>query len=310
MFITNFFSVFEQVVILFLLIGLGFLFNKTNRLSQSTCKHLSEIVVSFVTPCVIITSFIREYNPEQMKKLLLVLGIAAGLHIVMYFVSKLIFRFSEEKKRRILVVASMFANAGFFGLPLQQAILGADGVFYGAAYVVMFNIFIWSVGIFEITGDKSAIMPRKVLVSPGMIGIVIGVILFAFSIKPPTVLSSALEHMASLNVPLPMFIIGYYLADADLLQAFRDKRMYLCVAMRLLVYPLLMLAFLSCLPIDPTVAVSMIIASSAPVAAMTTMFSAKYGGDTDLSVKLVTVSTLLSIITIPSVVAFAQNIFK
>ena len=52
----------------------------------------------------------------------------------------------------------------------------------------------------------------------------------------------------------------------------------------------------------------MIIAASAPVAASTTMFATKYDCDTGLSVNLVSLSTLLSLITMPLIVALAQVI--
>lgn len=303
--LENFISVFEQVLILFALMAFGYIFNKTKKLTKEACAYISDIVVTFVAPCVIIKSFIRSYEPEMLKMLFVALGLSGLLHIMMAVVSRLVLKDSDEKKRRVKNFASIFSNAGFIGLPLQQQILGGDGVFYGAAYIVMFNIIVWSYGVADMSGDRSAVTFKKLMVSPGIIGVVIGVICFVFSYKPPVVIYTVIDYVAAINVPLPMFVIGYYLADVDLLNAFRDKSLYLCMTLRLLVYPILAIVMLKLLNIDSTLAMSLVIAVSAPVGAMTSMFSEKFGADTELSVKLVSISTLISVITMPIMVAIA-----
>ncbi|MFQ8951959.1 MAG: hypothetical protein ACLR56_02415 [Oscillospiraceae bacterium] len=82
--------------------------------------------------------------------------------------------------------------------------------------------------------------------------------------------------------------------------------MHNCVLLRLIVYPLVSLGVLY-FGVRGTLLVSVIISLSAPVAAVTTMFSSKFGGgDTALSVDMVSLSTVLSIITMPAVITLAQ----
>lgn len=307
--IQNFLTVFGQVMILFLLMALGFVFNKTGKLNRETCKALSDIIVVFVAPCVIIKSFIRDYNPDMLKNLIIAIVLSAILHIAMIVISKLAFCKDEDKKRRVLTFASVFSNAGFIALPLQEAILGTDGVFYGAAYVAVFNIVLWSFGIVEMSGDKSLITPKKLLISPGIIGVVVGVILFVFSIKPPMVITSVIGHISALNLPIPMFVVGYYLAQTDIFKALKNSKLYLCLFLRLILYPIGALFVLKLLNIDSTLAVSLILGVCAPVGATATMFSEKFDGDTALSVELVSISTLFSMLTMPLITAFSQTIF-
>lgn len=307
--IDNLFTVFQQVLILFLLMGAGYIFNKAKVLDKNSCKKLSDIVVTYVAPCVIIKSFIRDYDASMMKMLFLALAFSALLHVFMIVSSKLVIRISDDKKRRVAVYATVFSNAGFVALPLQEAILGGDGVFYGAAYIVIFNIAMWSFGVVEMSGDKSMVTPKKLLVSPGIIGVVVGVIVFAFSIKPPFVVTSVLSYMSALNVPLPMFVIGYHLAETDILHAFKEKDLYFSLVLRMIVYPLAAILILKLLNVESVLAIALAIAVSSPVGATVSMFSEKFGSDTEFSVKLVSVSTLISIITMPLLIAFAQMIF-
>ena len=65
-----FIDVFTQVVILLLLILTGFILTKTHILTENGSKSMTDIVLTIVTPCVIIKSFMREYDPSLLKNLL------------------------------------------------------------------------------------------------------------------------------------------------------------------------------------------------------------------------------------------------
>ena len=103
-----------------------------------------------------------------------------------------------------------------------------------------------------------------------------------------------------------MLIIGYYLAHTKILEALRDRGSYLAIALRLVVLPLVALFGMMLCGLRGPVLVACAIAVSAPVASATTMFSAKFGQDTLLSVNLVSLSTLFSIVTMPLIVGLAQ----
>ena len=305
---NNFVAVGSQVVILFLLMLIGFVCNKTKILSEEANKRISDVVVILVTPCVIIQSFQREFKEELLFKICIALLISFILHFAMILFVHFIFKSQPDNRRRVLSFASVFSNAGFIALPLQSALLGADGVLMGAAYLVVFNIMLWSYGITLMSGDKTMITPKKLLLSPGIIGVVIGMIIFIFSIKIPDVIGSTIGYMAALNVPLPMLVVGYYLGKTNVLEVFRDMQSMKCIFVRLIIFPIVTLAALYMCGVRGTMLSAMVIAMSAPVGATTTMFSEKFERDTQLSVKLISLSTLLSIITMPIIVGFTQTI--
>ena len=305
---NSFLTVGSQVVILFLLIMIGFVCNKNKMLNKEVNKKISDIVVIIVTPCVIIQSFQREFRTDLLRQLLTALAAAAVLHIIMIVISGIFMNDSDESRERIYRFGAVFSNAGFMALPLQNALLGEDGVFFGAAYIAVFNIVLWSYGIVEMSGDKTLITPRKVFLSPGIIGVLIGAVIFVFSLKIPAVISSAMSYMAALNVPLPMMIVGYYLGDTNIAQALKDIKSYKCLFLRLVIFPVLALGLLYLCGIRGTLLSALIIAASAPIGATTTMFSEKFGRDTELSVRLVSLSTLLSMLTMPLIIGITQLI--
>ena len=74
----------------------------------------------------------------------------------------------------------------------------------------------------------------------------------------------------------------------------------------MIIYPLAVLGFLYIIGVRGTLLVSVIISVSAPVAAITAMFSSKYGADTPLSVDMVSLSTVAAAVTMPLVITLAQ----
>ena len=306
--LTNFLTVAEQVVVLFILIGIGVLCGKTGILKQHAVKCCSDLVLIVVTPCIIIQSFQRPYDPAMLKGLGLACLIALLIHIGTILLSHLLLHDPVAARERVLRVGAVLSNAGFMSLPLQNALLGDEGVFYGAAYVAVFNLILWSYGLVEMSGSRQNLSPRKLILNPGVLSITVGLVLFLGSILLPDVLAAPMGHLAALNTPLPMLIIGFYLGQTNLKAALRDAHSYTAMALRLLVVPLVALGILYLCGIRGTLLVSMIIAASAPVAASTTMFATKYECDTGLSVNLVSLSTLFSLITMPLIVGLAQII--
>lgn len=299
-------TVFSQVMILMIMIAAGFVAAKAGIMTAEGARCCTDIALIIATPCVIIKSLIREYSRETLKSLAFAFVITLLVQVLMILLSFLLLHSRDKARERVLRFGTIFANCGFMSLPLQQVILGEDGTLYGSAYVIMFNLVIWSYGVFLISGDKRYISPKKLLINPGIIGLAIGLVIFIFSVPVPKTLYSAIDYISALYTPLPMLIIGYHLAQNSIKTAFRDAKCLLAVLLRMMIYPLAVLGFLYLIGVRGTLLVSVIISVSAPVAAITTMFSAKYGADTPLSVDMVSLSTVAAAVTMPLVITLAQ----
>lgn len=306
--LENFSMIAQNVLVLFVLIGVGFCCGKKGILNDAVSKKITDIVLYVVTPCVMISAFHRDFSMQLLGNILITALCAAGIMGVTILISYLVFHDKDEGRNKVLQFASIFSNCGFMSLPLQRAILGEDGWFYGSIFVAMFNLIVWTYGLVMMSGDKKQLSIKKLIFNPGIVGVAIAIIIFVLKIKLPVIIIEPIEYLSALNTPLPMLIIGFYLSQANFKKAFTDVGAYLSMAVRLVIVPLLS-AFVMCLlHIDNTILVTCIIATSAPTAATTTMFAAKYNRDVELSVSIVASTTLVSIITMPLVVAFAQTL--
>ena len=306
--LDNFITVGTQVLELFILIAVGFLCGKIRMLNDKTAKSITDIVLYIVCPCVIVENFIRSFDPAMLGGLLTSAAAALCIHIISIVIAMLIFHDKIPERNRVYRFALIFSNCGYMSLPMQQAILGSDGVFFGAVYIVVFNIVMWTFGVWLSSGDKKSLSVKKIVLNPCIIGMLIGFIIFLTSLPVPEIIAKPISFLANLNTPLPMMIVGYYLSKSKILDAFKDGKSFICVLFRLIAVPLLAFGGMMLCGIRDTVLITCVIAASAPVAAATTMFAAKFDNDAELSVNLVTLSTLLSVITMPLIVGFARTV--
>ena len=302
----EFWTVAQQVLVLFLLVAVGYAGGKAKWFGHEAVRGCTELVLLVATPCVIIQSFQKPFDRSMLAGLGAAALIALGVHAAAIGLTHLVFRDKDEARRRVLRFGTVFSNAGYMSLPLQQALLGEEGVFYGAAYVAVFNLIVWSCGVLEMSGDRKNLSVKKLVLNPGMIGLAFGLPIFLFSIPLPEVIAAPIDHLAALNTPLPMIIVGVYLADTKLMSIWKDARCYLAAGLRLLVIPLATLVVLLLCGVRGTLLTACVIAASAPCAAATTMFATRYQQDTALSVNLVSMTTLLSVVTMPLVVGLSQ----
>lgn len=292
----------KQITIMALLVAVGLLLSRRGFLSDRGTKDLGAILLRVVIPCVIVKSYITEFSRERLLELALSAGLALIGFILAIAVAYLVF----GKRRRIENFAAAFCNAGFIGIPLTQAVIGEEGVFYVAASVAMLNLFQWTYGVYIMTDQKDAISAKTIAKNPVVIAIVIGVLLFVSRIPVPGIVTSTLGYIAGMNTPVAMILMGTYMAKLPL-RKLLDRHAYGCVLLRLVVTPAVILFVFWILPIHSLdIAMAVFLAAATPVGVNVCVFAQQYDCDYEFSVVTVCLSTLLSIVTIPLLASVAQ----
>ncbi len=304
--IESFLTVGQQVLILFILVGVGYILGRAKLVDEKGSRAMSTLVLYAVTPCMTIVSFQRELVVSEMRNFGLVFLIAILVHGATILLSHLLVRHGEDSAQRQLRFATTFSNCGYMAFPLQTALLGTIGVFYGSAYVVVFTVLGWTYGLYLLSGDRKQLSLRAVVLNPGVIGVIIAMILYVGRVTLPHIVSAPLQHLANLNTPLPMIVVGMQLSRADLRRALGNRGGWVSMALRLVAVPLLALGICLALGVDYEVTVAVVIAAGAPAAALLSMFSARLDKDADFSGSIVAFQTLISAITMPLVVGLAQ----
>ena len=306
----------KQVGVLFALMVVGYLCNRRKLLNAVAIKGITELLVLIVTPCVIVHSFIQQkFAVSLLGDLGWALAMSVFAHAVGAAVAFLCLHDRNPNRGGVLRFAAIFSNAGFMGIPLEYALLGADGVFFGAMYVVVFNLVCWSLGVAVMCRGMKNVGLRALFVNAGTVGVALGLPFFLFSLNLPEVVGRPVEMLADLNTPLAMIMVGWYLAETDFRPVLRCGAAYGVAALRLVAVPLVVIAAFvgvrACVPaLNPVMAVAISTAAAAPTAALTTVIAARYDKDVSTATGLVSGTTLLSILTMPPIVGFALWLFS
>ncbi len=307
-FFENMKSAATQVAILYVIVIFGFICDRTKLYTEKTARATIDLLLYIIVPCMLITSFLEmEMTGDTVKKFFISLAVAFATHFIAIILSKPFFS-GEKSENPVFKYASIYGNVGYMALPLAQAVLGAEGVFYCASGVIAFNVITFTHGAKLMAGDSFKLNFKKLLLNPGVISVIIGLPLFLLQIKLPQVITKPLDLMGSLNTPVAMLIFGTYLSKTDLKHMFFEKRIYLVALLKLIVLPFVCLGIYRICGITGTLLVSSAITASVPCANNTFMFASKYGRDTGLASKTVALVSFLSIITMPIVIAAAQSI--
>lgn len=303
----SFFIVLDQVLILFIILIVGAVAGKTGIITDNAPKKLSELLLYVTSPMLVLGSFFFEYSAEKMKNGLLVLLLGSAFFLLTIFVSGIIYKKYDSKVKPILRFTAVFSNCGFMGLPMMKALFEDEGVFLGSFYVVAFNLFLWTFGLAMFSGlkGKEAMWKslKKALLSPALISVYVGIIIFVLQIPVPDVIKKAVNYVGDMTLPLSMLIIGALISTAKISVVLKDIKVYYASAVRLIILPLLAYGIFSIIGIPKIVMAVVVTAVAMPIAANTTIFAEMFDKDSIFASKAVALSTILSIITAPLIVS-------
>ncbi len=290
----------KQVLELFVLIISGIFLYKKNIIKEDGKKLLSDILIKFIVPCMIINSYMGKFNDEVLDNIgksfiysiiLCVMGIVIA--IVASFVV------SDEHKG-IFRFACSFSNAAYMGFPLIRALFGEEGILYASSYVTVFNILLWSVG-YVFFSDK---MPAKQLIKnlitcPPIIAVVVGLIIYLFRIPVTDIIAEPLSSIGAMTTPISMIVTGVAMGETGIVKLIKQKHLLYGLFIRLILIPMVSLLVFYIFNISGIVATVTLILEASPCAAITTMFAIQYGRDQKYGAALVVISTICSIVTLP-----------
>jgi predicted permease len=310
-----------NVAVLFIMMLPGVILKKCKLSTDGLGKGLSNLVLYIAQPALIFNAYVRPYDSAVLVNAIWVLVFSIIAHVIFTAITLALYKKEPDATRRMLRFATIFSNAAFMGIPLIQEVLGADATIYASIYNITFNAFLWTLGVNictkdrDIDGDGKSDEAHlkskgqgsivKAMLHPTMIAAFLGLFFFFLPIEGyiPEIVTDCLTRLANLVGPLSMVVLGLRLADIDLKGFFKEKSLYIFIALRHVVLPVIIFAIIRVVMIflsfDSAVLESVLIMASAPAATSATMFAEKYDCDAAYVSKLVAVSTILSLLTMP-----------
>lgn len=295
-----------QVTTLFLIMAVGFYARKRSILSKEVTNGLTELLLNITVPFTIVNSFNMDFSRGMLINAGVVLICSIFIHAFSLLFGKIIYRRYPVNTRTILVFISVFSNCGFMGFPVLQSLFGTPGVFYGSIYVVGYTVFVWTAGVMLFTSGREAASIRKVLLNPGIVAVLVGLVIFVFSLKLPVPLFNTLDLVGAMTVPLSMLIVGSMLAEMRIREVLAGSAVYLGTVVRLIIIPLLTFTVLKLVGLNDLILEICVLLAAMPAATLTAMFAERYNGDSALASRLIFTTTVLSMVTLPLMILLVK----
>lgn len=252
-------------------------------------------------PCSIVMSFQIDLTDKVIQSTISVLFISICIQFFYGFLNKILYNRYSQDKKICLQYGTMVSNAGFMGMPIAQGVFGDIGLLYASVFLIPQRIFMWSSGLSLFTTVDRKNLWKQVMTHPCIIAIYFGVgvmIMKYFGLEMPMPLQITLSSIGSCSTAMSMFVIGGILSDVDRQQLF-DKEICLYSFYRLILIPVMIMIILRLLHLDILSSNVCILLSAMPAASTTAMLAQKYNQNAEFASRMVFISTLFSLITLP-----------
>lgn len=290
--------ILNQTLIMLILIIVGIICKKTKIITDDGNKELSKLVLTVVNPIVILMAYQTDYKPQLVKNLLIAFGLSILSYIILIVAAYLLIPQKDGRETQIERFSAIYSNCGFMGIPLVNALFGSEGIFYLTAFLTVFNLVVWTHGIILISGERNLKNIVKVFYSPVIISIVLGIIMFFAQIRLPDIITDSLNFISNLNTPLAMIVSGVTIADTKILKLLKKPGIYYVSFLKLILLPLILIAAFSLFNVNEQVRITVLVAASAPAAAMCTLQCIRYEKNSLYASEIFAASTILSVVTL------------
>ena len=228
--------------------------------------------------------------------IVLVLGFAAqGLYALL---NLFLYRRFDARRQINLKYGTICSNAGFMGLPLSLAIFGPTGLMYASVALLPIRLFMWSAGLSLYTSTTKKQVLKTLATHPCIIAVFVGFALMLSGLQLPAFLNDTIDSLGNCCTALSMVVIGAILSDVDPRTVLEPAVLYY-VVIRLIAIPAVLFGVLWLLKVDALVTGIIVILSAMPAGSTTAMLAQKYDQDPEFASKMVFLSTLASLVTLP-----------
>ena len=302
---TIFNATLSNVLLTLLYLLPGFLLCKCRKVRTEHLSSISVILLYVCGPGMFLNALTAlDYSPQKTIRMGLFLVFSlVGEIALMLLILLLLGKRRKEFGYRMLSIASVMGNVGFFGMPVVRAVFpdAPEAAVYSCVFITSMNILAWTVGVFTVTGEKRYISLRSAFLNPSVLAVTAGVILYLLRAKNwlPGLFQDGFRVIGTTSTPLSMIVLGIRLAAMDPRKLFTTPLVGLVSVGKLLVFPLFCYALTRPCPLDPVFRGSILILAAAPCASILLNLAEIHHNGQELAANCALLTTLLSIVTIP-----------
>lgn len=296
-----------QVYIVFfkilVFLALGFLLNKIKVIDAQAEKALSKFLLTAVLPFMILNSSQYTFSTEAVNGMAACAAVGIGYYAVSLVVLRLVLSKVNilEDERRIMITCTVFANTGFVGFPLLEALYGSFGMLLAAVLNLCYNLFFYTYAVY-LFSRKPKFKITEIFKSTVSIASILAIVLFMIPWRMPSFIAETFKLIGDMTVPMSMIVMGSMLANVKIKELITDKKAYVVSALRLMVIPALVMGVLILVsrfvPMLPETKCVIVLMCAMPCGSMNVMYSENYDVAPGFSARAVSLSMVFMLVTL------------
>ena len=312
--------VIEQMIMIFILIGVGMILFRSRILDETSSKQLSGLIVNVTNPALLICSAFSGGPKMSLAEL----GYALALFLIIYalliaaaFLIPRILRVPNEYHYSYQLL-TIFGNVGFIGIPLASAVLGTESLIFVSIYNLIYNVLIYTFGISLLrkaaarqaaaggAETQAAGMPSetplwKKLINAGTISAAATILFYIGDFPVPSIVPSTLNYMGQSTTLLSMLVLGISVAQMKPRDIFSHPKLYGFVLLRQVLIPIGFILLVRSFIDNALLVGTLTLMLAVPAGNLPLMLSKQFHADGETISRGIILSTLLSLVTLPVV---------
>lgn len=295
------FTTLNSICILFLFIISGFVLRRTKVVSEAFGKNIASLLVNMMLPALILDVMLKKLNLASLREEYVSFLLAAVIIILSWVIFSFIGKrfYKQHSARAVFLFAMIFSNFGFMGQPVVEAIYGESAMLVWALYTIPYYSVVNILAPVILDPNPKKGGSWRVLLSPTIFCIIIGVVCGLAQIRLPSVVDKFITLSGATVVPLSMVLMGFVLGGQPLRRLFVGWQPYIISLLRLLIIPLAVFLALYAIGFRGLHLCIPVLISGMPIAVNGVMTTEDLGADSLAMAQAVFITTVLSLVTLP-----------
>ena len=303
---------FTQMIMIALLIVVGVISYKKQIITDKSAKNISAVIVNITNPALLVASLLSVESKISGRNMFIGLFSALLTYIFLTIIAELLPRIMrvEKSEQYCYWMLCVFANIGFIGIPLSEAVLGGEALVYVCFHNLAYSLFIYTIGnkkMMDAAGLTHKVNNRmeafketlKNFVNIGTITSVVTLIIYVLDIRLPDLVRDTCSYAGRSTTFLSMLVLGVSVAKMKPNDLVKNPKLLIFSIIRLTIIPFLGLMIFKSFINDELMVYTTALMLAMPAGNMPLILATEYELDAPVISDGIVLSTVLSIATIP-----------
>ena len=322
--------VLQQMIIIFILIGIGMILYRRKMISEEGSRQISGLIINVTNPALLICSALEDGPKASLQELGIALASYAAVFAILIaagFVLPYVLRV-PKRLHYAYQVLTVFGNVGFIGIPLASAVLGSQSLIFVSIFNLLFNLLVYTfctsllqraaaqqeaeaaeAPVSHTQKNVSAPANRtggrlRMLVNAGTISAAVTIIFYLGNFHVPVIISSTLTYAGRATTPLSMLVLGVSVAQMTPKDIFSNPRLYAFTLLRQILVPIGCMLLMRRFFHHTLILNTMLLMVAVPAANMPLMLAKQMDMETGSISQGIILTTILSLVTVPAACLF------